>query len=87
MEINMNDLEKRKALEQIWNDWDGNINSEDDIMELEADMHRVLKPNRRELNKLAHDIFISKFINEKIQELNESHERFVSPNTYYGVPR
>lgn len=83
----MNELEKRKALEQIWNDWDGNINSEDDIMELESDMHRVLKPNRRELNKLANDIFISKFINEKIQELNELHERSTFANIYYGVPR
>lgn len=81
----MNELEKIKALEQIWNDWDGNINSEDDIMELEADMHRVLKPNRRELNKLAHDIFINRFITDKIQEFNEAHERSTFPKTYYGV--
>lgn len=85
MEINMNDLEKRKALEQIWNDWDGKIKSEFDLCELESEMNAALKPNLRELNKLQNDIFINSFISEKTEEFNESHERSTFPNTYYGV--
>ena len=81
----MNELEKRKALQQIWNDWDGSIHNEFDLAELESEMNAALKPNRRELNKLENDIFINSFICEKIEELKESHERSVSPNTYYGV--
>lgn len=83
----MNELEKRKALEQIWNDWDGSINSEYDLCELEAEMNAALKPNQRELNKLQNDIFINSFICEKIEEFNESHERSTFANIYYGVPR
>lgn len=81
----MNDLEKRKALEKIWNDWDGSIKSEFDLCELEAEMNAALKPNLRELNKLQNDIFINRFITDKIQEFNEAHERSTFPNTYYGV--
>lgn len=83
----MNELEKTRALEQIWNDWDGNITSEKDLCELEAKMNAALKPNLRELNKLQNDIFINSFISEKIEEFNKAHERSTSPNTYYGVPR
>ena len=81
----MNELEKRKALEKVWNSWSGDITYEDDIMDLESKMHSVLKPNKRELNKLSHDIFIQKFISEKIQEFNERNEMITSPNSYYGV--
>lgn len=81
----MNDLEKRKALEQIWNDWDGNIKSEFDLSELESEMNAALKPNLRELNKLQNDIFINSFIREKIEEFNEAHERSTFANIYYGV--
>lgn len=81
----MNELEKRKALEQIWNDWEGDITTEEGLMELESTMHRALLPNRRELDKLRHDIQIERFIKEKLQDLNESHERSTYANTYYGV--
>lgn len=81
----MNELEKRKALQQIWNDWSGSIHNEFDLAELEYEMNAALKPNKRELNKLENDIFINSFICEKIEELNENHERTTFPNTYYGV--
>lgn len=81
----MNELEKRKALQQIWNDWDGSIHNEFDLAELEAKMNAALKPNKRELNKLENDIFINSFICEKIEEFNESLERSTFPNTFYGV--
>lgn len=81
----MNELEKRKALQQIWNDWSGSIQNEFDLAELEYEMNGALKPNKRELNKLENDIFINSFICEKIEEFNESHERSTFPNTYYGV--
>ena len=82
----MNNLEKRRALEQVWNNWTGDITNEEQLMELEYDMHQVLRPNRRELNILEHDSLINRFICEKTEELDESHERITFPNSYYGAP-
>lgn len=83
----MNDVEINDALEKVWQTWKGDITTDDGISDLESEMHAALMPNHRELNKLHHDIIINQFIEEKMKEFNEAHERSTFPNTYYGVTR
>lgn len=85
----MNEDQKIDVLEACWTRW-GNVDltDEEQLRTLEATMHHLITVyDASQSEKIDNDLLIERFITNKRQEEAEAEERFVSPNTYYGVSR
>lgn len=83
----MTHQQKYDTLEACWEKYSRTDLTDDAEMErLENSLHHLITAyNASPSESLENRLMVSQFIALKLQEERQSQDRFVSPNTYYGV--